>query len=105
MVLKAKYRHYVEVHTATRTSDGQGGYTSAWAKASDEWMRAVRVSESRTLDNGGIKYTHACEFYANKYSGNTITEANRLVWDSINWTIHSIIPSDKLDEVKIIAYG
>lgn len=105
MVLKAKYRHYVEIQSATRTSDSQGGWTTSWANTTYEWMRAVSLSQSRTLDQGGIKYTLAVEFSANKYSGYAVTTDHRLVWDSKYFTIHSIVPSEKLDEIKILAYA
>jgi hypothetical protein len=106
MVLIGKKRHYVEIQAATRTSDSQGGWTITWANAGWEWMRAVPLSQSRTLDNGGISYRMVVEFTANKYSPlYVLTTANRLVWNSENYTIHSIVPSEKLDEIIITAYA
>jgi SPP1 family predicted phage head-tail adaptor len=106
MVLKGKYRHYCAIQAATRTSDSQGGFVPTWADVSNEWFRVVPLNGSRTLDNGGVTYRYAAEFYANKFSAAyTITEANRIVWNSQNYTIHSIVPSEKLDEIKILAYA
>ena len=106
MVLKGEYRHYVQIYAATRTTDNQGGYTSTWTSAGYEWMKVTPLSESRSLDRGGIKYVKAIECYANKYSSlYTLTEANRLYWNSEYYTIHSIVPSGKLDEIRIIAYA
>ena len=104
MVLKAKYRHYLPILSATLTSDGQGGNTATWATATSEWFRVVPLSGSRSLESGGVKFKKAIELYANKYSGNTITEANRITFNGDNYTIHSITPSEKLDEIKIVAY-
>ena len=104
MVLISKRRNYIEIQTSTPTSDSQGGYTTTWATSSSEWARAVPLSQSRALDQGGVKYTSAVEFYANKYSGFALTTAHRIVWNNENYTIHSIVPSEKLDEIKVIAY-
>lgn len=105
MIGKGKYRHYCEIQTATRTSDNQGGWTSTWATAGYEWFRAVPLSQSRSLDNGGINYRIAVEFTGNKYSGFALTTANRIVWNGDYYTIHSIVPSEKLDEITVIAYA
>ena len=104
MIPKGKYRNYCVIESATRTSDSQGGWSLAWATAGSEWFRAIPVSQSRTLDQGGVKYTLAVEFYANKYSGFALTTAHRIVWNNENYTIHSIVPTEKLDEIKVIAY-
>lgn len=105
MVLKSgDMRNYCEVQAATRTSDGQGGFTSTWATIGSEWFKAVPLSQSRTLDQGGIKYKLAVEFTGRKRSAYVLTAAHRLVWNSENYTIHSVVPSIKLDEIIIIAY-
>lgn len=103
MIPKGKYRHYCVIESSTRTSDSQGGWTLAWATAGSDWFRAVPVSQSRVLEQGGVKYAMAVEFYQSKY-GFALTLENRIVWNSQNYTIHSIVPSEKLDENKIIAY-
>lgn len=105
MTPKGKYRNYCVIESANRTSDSQGGWTMTWSTAGSEWLRAIPVSQSRVLDQGGVKYTSAVEFYSNKYSGFAITTDHRIVWNSQNYTIHSIVPSEKLDENKIIAYA
>jgi head-tail adaptor len=103
MIPKGKYRNYCVIESATRTSDSQGGWTLAWATAGSDWFRAIPVSQSRTLDQGGVKYVLAVEFFQSKY-GFALTTDHRIVWNSQNYTIHSIVPSEKLDENKIIAY-
>ena len=102
MVLVGKRRNFITIQSATRTSDGQGGYTTAWAKLSDHWADAIPLNESRTLDQGGIKYNIAVKFIIRR--GVTVTPDYRIVWESENYTIHSVIPSRKLDDQEITAY-
>ncbi len=97
-----KRRNYIEVQAGTRTSDSQGGWTSVWSTSTSEWARAVPLSQSRTLDQGGIKYRMAVEFTIRR--GTQITAANRIVWNSENYIIHSVVPSAKLDDQVILAY-
>ncbi len=102
MVLTGRRRAYVEIQTGTRTSDSQGGWTVAWATSTSEWAKAVPLSQSRALDQGGVKYRLAVEFTIRR--GTTITSVNRIVWNSENYTIHSVVPSVKLDDQIILAY-
>jgi SPP1 family predicted phage head-tail adaptor len=102
MVLIAKRRNYITIEAVTRTSDNQGGWTQTWATSTSEWARAVPLSQSRTLDQGGIKYKMAVEFTIRR--GTVVTPANRIVWNSENYTIHSVVPSEKLNDQIITAY-
>ena len=102
MTTIGKRRVYIEIQAATRTSDSQGGWTLVWATTSSEWARAVPLSQSRTLDQSGIKYKMAVEFTIRR--GTTVTAANRIVWNAENYTVHSVVPSEKLDDQIITAY-
>lgn len=102
MTVKSKRKSYIIIQTATKTSDSQGGYTTTWATSFGEWAKTVVSSQSRTLDMGGIKYKMAVEFTIR--TGQVVTAANRIVWSSVNYTIHSVIPSSRLGETVIIAY-
>jgi hypothetical protein len=106
MVLAAgKKRAYCEIKSPVKTSDGQGGNTiGSYTSAGYEWFRAVQKSQSRSLDQDGIKYRKAVEFTGNKRSDLVITSENIIIWNSETYTIHSIIPSEKLDEQTIMAY-
>ena len=110
MVLKSgQLRNYVTIEVATRTSDGQGGWTLTWATLTNEWMKATPTVMSRTLDEGGVKYRLAVEFLG-RYRDDTptdlykLTGAHRIVWNGENYTIHSVVPNELLSEVKILAY-
>jgi len=96
------YRDMVEIQQPTRTGDGQGGYTTTWTKYADEWTKAERLSISRTLDQSGVKYSHAVRFRMRK-GDHAIDESFRIVWDG-NYTIHSVIPDHKGNEYVILAY-
>ncbi len=104
MVLIGKRRQYIDIQLGTSVSDSQGGYTTTWASAGYEWGRAKTLNQSRVLDQGGIKYVTAVEFTVRKRSDLTITGAYRIVWGGNNYTIHSIVPSEKLDDQIILAY-
>ena len=104
MVLVSKRRHYVAIQVATRTSDGQGGYTTTWVNTYYEWARAVFLSGSRTLDQGGIKYQKVVEFTIRERSDYTLSGAHRIKWNDEYYTIHSVLPSEKLNDLKVLAY-
>ena len=111
MVLKliGQRRNYITIQVATRTSDSQGGYTVTWTDTYYEWARAVTLSGSRILDQGGIKYRNAVEFTMRKRQdvgtdSYTLTGAHRIKWNSEYYTIHSVVPSEKLDDLTVLAY-
>jgi SPP1 family predicted phage head-tail adaptor len=104
MVNIGKRRYAIGVQTGTTTTDSQGGYTTSWATTATEWGQAKPLSQSRALDLGGMKYRMAVEFTIRKRSDLTITPANRLVWNNEYYTIHSVVPNEKLDDQIIIAY-
>jgi head-tail adaptor len=99
-----KRRHYLTVQVATRTDDGQGGGENSWIDTYYEWASANFLSGSRSLDNGGIIYRKAVEFEIRKRSDYTLSVNHRIKWNSEYYTIHSVLPSEKLDDFKILAY-
>ena len=104
MKASGKKRHYCEIQTPTKTSDSQGGYTTSWAKSGNEWFDARPLSMSRTLEAGGLSYKMAVEFVGFKRSDLTLTPAQRIVWNSENYTIHSVVPDELLNEIRVLAY-
>ncbi len=109
MVLTGQRRHYVTIQVATETTDGQGGATVTWTSTYYEWARAVQLSQSRALNNGGIQYKKAVEFTMRKRSDTpsdlyTLSGAHRILWNSEYYTIHSVVLNEKLDDMTILAY-
>lgn len=102
MTLIGKRRHYITIQAPTRTSDNQGGWVTTWADSDSDWVRAVFLSGSRVLDAGGVQYKRAVEF---TMRDRTITEANRIVFEGENYSIYSILHSEKLDDLTILAYA
>lgn len=98
-------RHYITIQVATRTPDNQGGWTVTWTDTYYEWARATFLSGSRVLDNGGIKYQRAVEFIIRERDTYTLTGEHRIKWDSNYYTIHSVLPSEKLDDLTVLAYA
>lgn len=105
MVLTGKRRHYITIQSPTRTADGQGGYVTTWSTTSYEWSQARTLSQSRTLEAGGIQYRKAVEFLIRSTSSYTLTTANRIVWEGENYTIHSIVPSHALNDYIVLGYA
>lgn len=100
-----KRRHYLTIQVATRTSDGQGGYTPSWTDTYYEWASARFLSGSKTLDNGGVNYRTAVEFEIRKRSDYNLSVDHRIKWNGEYYTIFSVLPSEKLDDLKILAYA
>jgi len=103
------FREYVEIHRATLTSDGQGGSTTSWTKIADEYSRAEVLNVSRRLDQAGIKYTTAVRFTMRRRDDTptdlyTLSGEHRIVWDSGNYTIHSVVPDELKAFIEILAY-
>ena len=97
-------RHYLTVRAATRTDDGQGGGVNSWTDTYYEWASARFLSGSRSLDNGGVIYRKAVEFEIRKRTDYTLSPDYRIKWNNEYYTIHSVLPSDKLDDLKVLAY-
>lgn len=97
-------RHYLTVQVATRTDDGQGGGENSWTDTYCEWASARFLSGSRSLDNGGVIYRRAVEFEIRKRTDYTLGTGHRIKWNDEFYTIYSVLPSDKLDDLKVLAY-
>lgn len=97
-------RHYLTVQVATRTDDGQGGGENTWTDTYYEWASARFLSGSRSLDNGGVIYRKVVEFEIRKRTDYTLGVNNRIKWNDEFYTIHSVLPSEKLDDLKVLAY-
>lgn len=100
-----KRRHYVTIQVATRTSDGQGGFNTSWTDTYYEWAKATFLSGSRALDSGGLNYRRAVEFLIRKNNLYTLSPEHRIKWNGEFFTIHSVLPSEKLNDLKVLAYA
>ena len=99
-----KRRHYLTVQVATRTDDGQGGGENSWTDTYNEWASAKFMSGSRSLDNGGVVYRKAVEFEIRKRTDYTLSVEHRIKWNDEFYTIYSVLPSEKLDDLVVLAY-
>jgi len=98
-------RHYITIQTPTRTSDGQGGYTTTWTDSYEEWAGVKFLSGSRVLDSGGVRYRRAVEILVRESNLYDLTPENRISWNEEYWTIHSVLPSEKLNMLKVLVYA
>lgn len=97
-------RNYVTIQVATRTPDGQGGWTVSWTDTYYEWMKATPMSISKTLDQGGIKYRKAVEFIGRVNNEYILSGEHQIVWGSETFTIYSATPDETGEYYKILAY-
>lgn len=102
-------KHYIAIQVATKTADGQGGNVTTWGTLTREWCRAVPLSQSRALDQGGVKYTKAVEFTMRKREDvgtdtYSLSGAHRIYWNSEYYAIYSVVPSERGDDLTILAY-
>ena len=105
MVLNTgRYRNYCAVKSPTTASDGQGGRTSTWAELFSEWFRVTPLSQSRTLDEGGIKYRMAATFECRYRNDYPLSGEYQITWNSQDWTVASAIPDETLSYINILAY-
>jgi head-tail adaptor len=111
MVLKTgDMRSYCEIQQPTRVTDGQGGFTvSGWTNLGYQWFKATPISMSRSLDESGVKYKKAVSFegwYRDDLPTDlyTLSGAYRIVWNSENYTIHSVLPDETNTFIKILGY-
>jgi SPP1 family predicted phage head-tail adaptor len=98
-------RHYITIQTPTRTSDGQGGYITTWTDSYEEWAGVKFLSGSRVLDSGGVRYRRAVEILVRESNLYDLTPENRISWNDEYWTIHSVLPSEKLNMLKVLVYA
>ncbi len=98
-------RHYITIQTPTRTSDGQGGHTTTWTDSYEEWAGVKFLSGSRVLDSGGVRYRRAVEILVRENNLYELTPENRISWNGEYWTIHSVLPSEKLNMLKVLCYA
>jgi SPP1 family predicted phage head-tail adaptor len=105
MVLKGAMRDYITVQVATRTSDSQGGFTTGWTDTYYEWSQVKTLSESRALENGGIKYRIAVEITLRSRTDYTLGPEHRIKYGTTYYTINSVVPSLKGDILTVLAYA
>lgn len=98
-------RHYITIQTPTLTSDGQGGNTTTWADSYEEWAGVKFLSGSRVLDSGGVRYRRAVEMTIRENNLYELTPSSRISWNDEYWTIHSVLPSEKLNMLKVLCYA
>lgn len=78
----------VKIYAATRTSDGQGGYTTTFALQSTVWGDLRPNNQVRAIGESELQFDRSSRLYI-RY-GITITDAYEVEIDSVRYTIASI---------------
>ena len=78
----------VKIYAATKTSDGQGGYTTTFALQSTVWGDLRPDNKSREIDESELAFDQRNRLYI-RY-GVTINDTYEVEIDSVRYTIHSI---------------
>jgi len=72
----------------TRTSDGGGGVTEAWADLATVWAAVAFKSAREGLDEGRVSAAQTTVFEV--YNRSDITELDRIRWDGVDYNIRAI---------------
>ena len=78
----------VLLYAPTRTSDGQGGYTTTFALQSTVWGDLRPDDKNRAVDESELQFDQRNRLYI-RY-GVTINDTYEVEIDSVRYTIHSI---------------
>jgi SPP1 family predicted phage head-tail adaptor len=78
----------VKIYAATRTSDGQGGYTTTFALQSTVWGDLRPDNQVRAIGESELQFDRSNRLYI-RY-GVTIKDSDEVEIDSVRYTIASI---------------
>lgn len=76
----------------TRTADGGGGFTEAWADLplnATVWANARAKSGRESMTDGQTAATFVVVFTV--YNRDDVTELDRIVWEGVNYNIRGIL--------------
>jgi SPP1 family predicted phage head-tail adaptor len=76
------------LYAPTRTSDGQGGYTTTFALQSTVWGDLRPDNKSREIDESELQFDQRMRLYIR--FGVTITDTYEVEIEGSRYTIHSI---------------
>lgn len=103
MIRTGSMKEEISIQSQTAVSDGQGGSTVTWSTIASEWAKVTQLSYSRSLSEGGIQFVAAYNFEMRKRGDTyTLSGVNRIVWNSVNYTVHSTV--ENKDRIIILAY-
>lgn len=102
----ARMRDRITFEEATKTPDGIGGFTLAWATAFSTWADVQEVRGNREMRFGQIAYNIPYEITLRFRNGDTSEPLNkyRILYNGEYLTIHSIIDKHE-STIKILAYS
>lgn len=95
MALQAgKLRERVTIQTVTRTSDGGGGFTEAWANTATVWARVEPLTGREAFEAMQVASTMSHRVVIRK---RTVTPQQRVIWKGKTLRINAVRP-DEIDE-------
>lgn len=78
----------VKVYAATRTSDGQGGYTTTFVLQTTVWGDLRPDNQNRAVDDSELQFDQRNRLYVR--FGVTINDSDEVEVEGNRYTIHSI---------------
>lgn len=102
MAMIGEKKYYIQILKPSATGDSQGGGTLTYSSVAYVWADKNEISFSKELLYAGIKYFTAVEFIIRNESGIAITADCKIVYDSEDYYIYSVIKDEK--KIKILAY-
>lgn len=93
MVSTGDLRELIDIEQETRVPNGQGGFTSSWAKVSDEWANIVGMSGDEALMSGVQRAVQQWRVIIRYRSD--VKPKNRLRWGDIVLDVKAAMPLPK----------
>lgn len=92
---------YIEIQRTINTSDGIGGTVESWATLANFWAEVVPIKAKEKLQSDREIVAKQNRFIID-YSS-TITEKDRIVYNSKYWDIESLRELGRGDGLEILA--
>lgn len=92
-------REQVTIQQVSETSDGGGGYTSAWSTLATVWARIQATSG--TEPDKADQLQPSIKFIVTTWYRSDVTTKMRIVWGSRTLRIYAILPDEKQQTMNL----
>lgn len=100
MNLASRLRERVTLQAEARTSNGQGGFTTAWSDVATIWAEVIGLSGDESIqaaiERSSIRYRVTIR------KRSDVSPRNRLVWGSTKLDVRSVIADPRNDKAALV---
>lgn len=98
-----KLRDLVDYQTAVQTSDGEGGFTKAWATQKQVYAKIISMRDTRVLEAAQVIFNAGYVFRV-RFDSDIVCHG-RFSFDGNVYTIHAVENIDSLDRyMNVLCY-